>query len=144
MKKLFLILFCLVLTGCAGASDYEITLDNGFRIDRLSAHQIAIYGTEPVKSDVEEFKTHLYVPAKITDVWWNEDYIIAKQLKLVANKNGVLEPPKPSNVDYSYWIIDVNNREPLGPFDEKELENTIDKLGIPNNSVSLTPIEDLR
>lgn len=55
MKKVMIVLLCWILSGCAGLADYTISLDNGYRIDRLSAHQIAIYGDEPVQSDDSTF-----------------------------------------------------------------------------------------
>ena len=42
IRKLILINFCLGLVGCAGMGDYEINLGKGYRIDRLSAHEIEI------------------------------------------------------------------------------------------------------
>lgn len=54
-------------------ADYTIDLENEYRIDRLSAHQIAISGDKPVQSDDETIVNYLYVPTKVTDVWWNKD-----------------------------------------------------------------------
>lgn len=91
---MILLICCFTLTGCAGLTDYTISLENGYRIDRLSAHQIAIYGEEPVKSHEENIINYLYVPSKVTAVWWNDQYIIAKQMHLSANERGYDEPPK--------------------------------------------------
>lgn len=144
MKKLILVLLCLFLTGCAGMADYTISLDNGYRIDRLSAHQIAIYGDKPVQSEDKTVNNYLYVPAKVTDIWWNEEYIVVKQIVLMADENEYEQPPKnPTNNDFNYWIIDVKNSQPLGPLDEKELGNETDKLGL-TEIISLTSIEKLK
>ncbi len=144
VEKLTLVLLWWILSGCAGLADYEINLDNGYRIDRLSAHVTAIYGDEPIKSDDESFNNHLYVPAKVTDVWWNEEYIVAKQMVLVADERGYEQPPEqPSLDDFQYWLIDVHNHQVLGPLDEKELENETDKLGL-TEKISLTPINKLK
>ena len=44
----------------------------------------------------------------MTDVWWDNDYIIAKQLRLSLDERGYKEPPeKPTEDDYSYWIIEI-------------------------------------
>lgn len=144
MRKVILILLCWSLAGCAGLADYEINLDNGYRIDRLSAHVIAIYGNEPIKSNDETFYNYLYVPAKVSDVWWNEEYIVAKQIVLVADERGYEQPPEqPSLDDFQYWLIDVHNHQVLGPLNEKELEYEIDKLGL-TEKISLTPIDKLK
>jgi hypothetical protein len=144
LKKLILVLLCWNLAGCAGLADYEINLDNGYRIDRLSAHVIAIYGDKPIKSDDKSFHNHLYVPAKVTDVWWNKEYIVAKQIVLVADERGYEQPPeKPSLDDFQYWLIDVRNHQVLGPLTEKELESETNKLGL-TEKIALTPINKLK
>jgi hypothetical protein len=144
MKKVMIVLLCWILSGCDGLADYTISLDNGYRIDRLSAHQIAIYGDKPVQSDDSTFYNHLYVPAKVTDVWWNDEYIVAKQIVLMTDENNNGHPPKnPSTNDFYYWLIDVNNHQVLGPLNEKELENEADKLGL-SEKITLTPIINLK
>ncbi|KOS62218.1 DUF3997 domain-containing protein [Lysinibacillus agricola] len=125
-------------------ADYTINLENGYRIDRISAHQIAIYGDEPVQSDDKTIDNYLSVPAKVTDVWWNKEYIVTKQIVLAADENGYEEPPEnPSINNISYWIIDVNNHQVFGPFEEKELEYETDKFGL-TEKISLTPIKKLK
>ncbi|MBD8034635.1 DUF3997 domain-containing protein [Solibacillus merdavium] len=139
---ILMIVSCLILSGCAGLADYTISLENGYRIDRLSAHQIQIYGEDAVNDGDETTFNHLYVPAKVAAVWWNEQYIIAKQLHLKSNGRGVEEPPKkPSDADYSYWIIEMNKNEVKGPLTLKELESDSEQLGI---NVVFTPIEKLK
>ncbi|WP_342578363.1 hypothetical protein [Psychrobacillus sp. FSL K6-2843] len=68
MGKIGLVLLCVVLTGCAGMADYTVSLENGFRIDRLSGHQIIIYGDKPVQSLDKTVSNYSYVPSKVTDV----------------------------------------------------------------------------
>ena len=144
MKKLLLILLFLTLTGCAGLADYSIPLDNRYRIDRLSAHEIAIYGDKPVQTGDDTREDYLYVPEKVTDVWWNDQYIIAKKLELVTTENNYKEPPKNiSTEDITYWIIDVKNHQILEKTDENALQNAIEKLGI-REEVQFTPVEKLK
>lgn len=144
MKKIMLLLLCFILSGCAGMADYTISLGNGFRIDRLSAHQIQIYGDEPIQTEDETVFNHLYVPAKVTEVWWDDEYIVAKQMVLVADERNNEQPPKnPAINDFYYWIIDVDDHQVWGPFDEKELENEMDELGM-SDEITLTQIEKLR
>lgn len=143
MKHLtLLIVYCFILSGCAGLADYTISLDNGYRIDRLSAHQIQIYGEEAVNDGNENTFNYLYVPAEVIAVWWDKQYIIAKQLHLKTNERGVEEPPQnPTDDDYSYWIIDIDKNEVKGPLTLKELENDTNQLGI---NIVFTPIEKLK
>ena len=76
MKHLLLLtISCFILSGLA---DYTISLGNGYRIDRISPQKIEIYGDEAVNDGNENGYNYLYVPTKVTDVWWDNDYIIAK------------------------------------------------------------------
>ena len=143
MKQLILLIVsCFIISGCAGLADYTISLDNGYRIDRLSAHQIQIYGDEAVNDGDDTTFNHLYVPAEVTAVWWDEQYIIAKQLRLRTDERGYEEPPKnPTDDDYSYWIIEIDKNEVKGPLTLKELENDMNQLGI---NIVFTPIDKLK
>ncbi|MER1958886.1 MAG: DUF3997 domain-containing protein [Solibacillus sp.] len=143
MKHLILLIVsCFILSSCAGLADYTISLDNGYRIDRLSAHQIQIYGDEAVNDGDDSVFNHLYVPAKVTAVWWDEQYIIAKQLSLKADERGYEEPPKnPTDDHYFYWIIEMDKNEVKGPLTLKELDNETNPLGI---NIVFTPIEKLK
>lgn len=144
IKKVIFILLCLFLTGCAGMADYTIELENGYRIDRLSAHQIAIYGEKPVQSDDETIANYLYAPAKVTAVWWNKAYIVAKQIVLEVDENGYEKPPENlTNDAICYWIIDVNQHQVFGPFDEQALKAETNRLGI-TEKLTLTPVEKLK
>ena len=139
---ILLIISCFILSGCAGLADYEISLDNGYHIVRQSAHQIVIFGEEAVNDGIEHTDNFLYVPAKVTDVWWDDHYIIAKQLRLRADERGYEEPPKITNDDdYSYWIIEKDKNEVKGPLTLKELENDTNQLGI---NIEFTSIEKLK
>ena len=142
MKHLILLsVSCFILSGCAGLADYTISLDNGYRIDRLSAHQIQIYGEEAVNDGDENTFNYLYVPAEVTAIWWDEQYIVAKQLHLEKDERGVELPSQnPTDDNYSYWIIEIDKNDVKGPLTLKELENDSNQLGI---SVVFTPIEKL-
>lgn len=112
-------------------ADYSIPLDYGYLIDRLSAYEIAISGDEPVQPGDDTREDYLYVPEKVTDVWWDDQYIVAKQLKLTATENGYKEPPQNISLkNINYWIIDVNNHQLLETIDEDELQHAIEKLEI--------------
>ena len=133
---------CFILSSCAGLADYTISLDNGYRIDRLSANKIEIYGEEAVNDGIEHTYNYLYVPTKVTAVWWDEQYIVAKQLHLKQDERGYEQPPKnPTEKDYSYWIITINKNEVKGPLTQKQLEYDTNELGI---NIVFTPIEKLK
>lgn len=141
-RIILLMLSCFIFSGCAGLADYTIPLDHGYRIDRLSAHQIQLYGEEAVNDGNENTFNYLYVPAKVTEVWWDDQYIIAKQLHLKPDERGLEQPPeKPTEDDFSYWIIEIDQNEVQGPLTLVELENEAKQLGV---HVVFTPIEKLK
>lgn len=139
LKKIMLwIAACVVLSGCAGPADYTISLDNGYRIDRLSAHQILIYGDEAINDGDDTVSNHLYVPAKVTAIWSDERYIVAKQLVLQIDKRGYDAPPEnPTEADYAYWLIEMASNKVTGPLSLSEIEHTV------GATITFTPIEEL-
>lgn len=76
MKAKAYLLFLLLITlhGCAGLGDYDIQLPGNFSVVRTSGHQVTIS---------PQLSSHSWgspiVPAKVVQVAWNEEYIIAKQ-----------------------------------------------------------------
>ena len=61
---------------------------------------------------------HTIHPCKITDIAWDDKYIIAKQTE---------EKSDPNNPDAQlriksehYWIIDVKHNKRFGPYNEKQ------------------------
>ena len=64
-----------------------------YRSDRTSAHNIFIYGEKPKYSE-DDTSYYLYIPTEVTEVWWNDDYIVAKQIELVADERGYEQPPE--------------------------------------------------
>lgn len=137
MKQIILwILSCFILSGCAGLADYDIDLPGNYSLLRTSANQITI----APKTEIGWGPN--VIPARVVAVWWNEQYIVAKQLHLKADQRGYEEPPQnPTDDDYSYWILEMDNNQVKGPLSVKELENESKKLGI---NIIFTPIEKLK
>ncbi|GLC88532.1 DUF3997 domain-containing protein [Lysinibacillus piscis] len=136
MRYLGYPLLCLILlTGCAGLADYTIPLPNGYRIDRTSAQQISIYSEEPIANE----QNYRYTPPKITHIWWNDDFIIAKQAILKSENNCVAVPTEGK---YAFWIIDMHAHLVYGPFDKNALAQQKELLGLPQK-IKWTAIEDL-
>lgn len=125
-------------------ADDSISLENGYRIDKLSAHEITIYGDEPVRVGDNMRENYLYVSGKVTDIWWNDQYIIAKKLELIATENSYKElSQNTSYKDITYWIIDMKNHQILETIHENELQNATEKLGI-TEEIHFTSVEKLK
>ncbi len=121
-RKMLILPSCLSiligLTGCAGAADYDIDLPGEYSILRTSADRVII----APKTGTDIWR-EAAVPAKVTEVGWNDDYILAKQMK--GEKN------------HAYWIIQLSNDYVTGPlsdssFSEKKEELRLSDITLKN------------
>lgn len=128
-KKYFMFLLIasiLFAGGCAGASDYTIDLTGGYSLLRGSADDVTIqpkisennWNADPAKM----------VPAKVTEVGWNDKFIIAKQVK--GEKN------------YSFWMIQVDSKKVMGPLNDADLISKEEEYGI-KNDIILKKVRDI-
>ena len=117
--RLFICLFVFVLSlgiisGCAGLADYEADLPGGYSIVRTSAHSVFI----APKTGEGNWGSNVN-PTKVTEVLWDEKYILAKQLGLKddpKSSNGYQIPEKQS---VHYWILEYETGETTGPLNEE-------------------------
>lgn len=118
-KGMIGVIIALSLYGCAGMSDYDISLPGGYSLVRSSAHKVTI-NKRIDKSSWEES----IIPAKVIGLGWNSDYVLAKQVGLKRrnpeNSEDTYEIPDENKI--SYWILEVNDDKVYGPLDEKEFE----------------------
>lgn len=110
----------LMVTGCAGLADYSIDLPGNYSIVRTSAHQVTVApkisetGTGPA-----------IIPTKVTEVAWDGNYILVKQLSLMddpASSNGY---EIPNNDDEHFWIVEFKSGNVFGPLDKDRLFSLI-------------------
>ena len=127
----------LFLTGCPGASDYEIDLPSNYSVIRTSGHQVTI----AAKISQGNWDSPI-IPAKVTEVGWDDHFIIAKQVPLIHNPKSQNGDEIPDEQNDHYWIIQLENGNVTGPIDELELTKTKEKLQISKEFI-LTEVEDL-
>ena len=136
MKKHLQFLFLLfILSGCSGVGDYESSLGNGFQLFRASAHKVFI--TYNPDGDSRENIT----PGKITEVNYNQEYIVAKQLELKDDINTVSTIEVPDGTSVKYWIIKKSSLETWGPLKHDRYQQKIDELNI---DLDLRPVGKLK
>ncbi|MER1987703.1 MAG: DUF3997 domain-containing protein [Solibacillus sp.] len=136
--SMLIIYSLLILTGCAGLADYSLDLLGNYSIVRSSAHQVTI---APKTSD-SSWGSDL-IPTKVTEVAWDDSYILAKQLGLMNDPNSRNGYQIPNNNDIHFWIIAFRSGKVFGPYDENGLAEKKKALGISKN-VLLKDIEDLK
>lgn len=98
-----------IVLGCAGIGDYSIDLPGRLKVNRISAENIVNSSHDGVGTTI--------IPAKIIQVGWDDDYVLAKQYD-DANGN-----------EY-YWIINVHTEKTFGPLAYQEYLNKKDELDI--------------
>jgi len=119
-----------MLTGCAGLADYSIDLPGNYSVVRTSAHQVTL---APKISD-----THWgadVIPTKVTEVAWDDDYILVKQLGLMDDPDSSNGYQIPNNDDEHFWILEFKSGKVFGPLDEDEFIEKKNEFGISENVI---------
>lgn len=133
MKRIFkclsIMLLSLLLYGCAGEGDYDVELPNNYSLIRSSSHSISVKkqtGEGEWESDT--------IPEKVTEIAWNNEYILAKQLGLKVKDPDVSAEYKiPDESKVYYWILKVEDDSVFGPLSEEEFDKKKDELGVPKD-----------
>jgi len=137
MKQLKIILLGIImiwsvfmLAGCfngfgPGTQDYEYNVGTGYKLYRISGHNIVVapdgnWSEKPV------------IEAKVTEIAWDERYVLAKQLGLKRvypdNPNNTYEVPAESKVQY--FILDTVDLKIYGGYNLDEFTEERKALGI--------------
>lgn len=132
LKCLLIISLSMILYGCAGAGDFDIDLSGGYSLIRSSAHMVTIN-----KRESEAIWGEAIIPAKVIELAWNDNYILAKReglkLRNPDNPDDRYEIPDESKIDY--WILDVENGEVYGKLNEQDFIKKKNELGVPNSLI---------
>ncbi|MFJ8236106.1 DUF3997 domain-containing protein [Ureibacillus sp. NPDC094379] len=121
-----MIIYLLLLqTGCAGLADYSVELPGNYSIVRTSAHQVTI---SPKNGDTGWESPA--IPTKVTEVAWNENHILAKQLGLMKDPDSSNGYKIPNKEDVHFWLLEVESGEVMGPFDETSFNDKKKEIGI--------------
>ncbi|GIQ69693.1 hypothetical protein XYCOK13_25170 [Xylanibacillus composti] len=126
-KKLIIAIFVLLLlTGCPGAADYDLDLPGNYSVIRTSAHHVTI----ALKLGERGPWSENLIPTKVTEVAWDDRYILAKQGKLKPDLNSPNGYLIPDPLNYQFWILDIDTGEVSGPYDEHGFAEKRNELNI--------------
>lgn len=127
----------IFLTGCPGVADYDLDLPGNYSVVRISAHDVNI-------SPKREFG---YGPpvirAKVTEVAWDDTYIITKQVSLKPDPKSSNGYRIPDENNYRYWIIEFETGKLIGPLDDLGLAEKRAELQIADDVELKNPREYL-
>ena len=119
-----------LLSACAGAGDWSFKgLPGDYEVWRFSAHVIKVVKLADESGTV----ANTVVGSFVSDIWWNDDYILAKQKPEDTD-------PESSASDY---IVEVSTDEVLGPYSKEEFDARISDLGIPFSQEDWIDVWDL-
>ena len=115
-----LLLFCLLLCGCAGMGDWSATLVEDYAIWRINRVTVAL-----VKEDPDGNSGRTVVDSYIYRVTWNDQYICAQRT----------DPPEPGKElpiapEVDYFILRVHDGEVFGPYTAEEYRIKCTELAI--------------
>ena len=149
MRKIIIgamiICFMVIISGCAGLSDYSIKLPNNYWLIRANSLSITIYKTKDGTYDGIADYSGKDIPTTIEKIDFDNRYVIAKQYETIIvdplgdnciqkkskhqknmyyttcydEKGNVLE----DHIDRSkanYWILDTLNDKLYGPYNNVE------------------------
>lgn len=126
------------MTGCPGASDYDVELPGNYSIVRSSAHEVKI---APKIS--EGLWGEAVIPAKVIEAGWNDEYIIVKQVELIKDPKSNNGMEIPDEKSFQFWIIEIKNGKAMGPLDDEDFTKKKQEYQI-SDDVILKNIKDLK
>lgn len=127
LHKVIPALTLLLVTSCgidSGSGDYEYSLPNGYFVFATSTHQVSI---------LHKDLAFLEVPAKVVEIGWNEQFILARQQLL--KKRGDFSGDDfqvPDVGKYQFWIIDLTGTNRIGPLNAQAFAEKKKELGVPS------------
>lgn len=129
--------YCL-LAACSGLTDYEVELPGNFSIVSTSEHLVTISPKEN-----EGSWGSAVVPAKVVEVGWDKNFILAKQVDLVDDPEIANNTVIPDMDTSHYWIIETGTEVITGPLDEQSFTDKKTELSI-SKDIKLKAVEDIR
>lgn len=135
---ILVVLSLLTLTGCPGLQDYSVDLPGEYSVVRTSAHQVTI----APKISESHWGSDI-IPTKVTELAWDDTYILAKQLGLKEDPNSNNGSQIHDENDVHFWILEFKSGEVFGPFEKESFVKKKNELGI-STSVELKKIEDIK
>lgn len=136
-KNTFLLFVaCLLLSGCVFPSRYtQYDIGADYEVLQSSTNRTQIL------PKVDAFNASQLIPPVVTEVAWNDSYILAKQLELQSDP---LNPDAqiPNQENANYWIIDLKYNKRFGPYTKKQFEAQKKEFRI-SSSMQLQEVEKL-
>ncbi|MGW6379949.1 DUF3997 domain-containing protein [Peribacillus butanolivorans] len=132
------IISLLLFSGCAGLSDYDVDLPGKYSIVRTSAHNVFIAPKEG-----EGRWGSPIIPTEVTEIAWDENYIMAKQVELKEDPESENGYEIPDEESYHFWIVEIETGKATGPLDEQSFMEKRSELKIADDII-LKDVYDIK
>ena len=123
IKISIIFILSFLISGCFGTgintNGYKIGKD--YQLYRTSNHIVGIAPIGGWSSDEE------IIPAKVVEIAWNDEYIIAKQYDL-KDENDYNGYKIPDETKENYWILNMEERKRIGPLSKEEFSDKLFEL----------------
>ena len=109
------LLLVLVLTSCAGVSDWSYKLPNNYEVWRINSNEIIVKyaGDETVNAEIPSF---------VKEFAYDDRYVCTRNIKSIDENNIFSE---------EYYILDTEEQKLYGPYaTQAEFESVIEKMKI--------------
>ena len=120
----YFLIVILTLTSCAGMQDWGYKLPNGYEIWHINVNDICLVKTE---GEFTKKKVHRY----ITEFCYNESYIGLKRIMIDESiPYGDVHIEEMDKTNVSYYLVNTENDDIIGPYTSEEYEAQIESLKI--------------
>ncbi|KFN02655.1 DUF3997 domain-containing protein [Bacillus clarus] len=124
MKRWIILFATILLTGCTGSTNHlAYTINDEYELINTSGNAFELFPTHDAVYATQ------YIPAKVTEIGWDDKYIIAKQVEEKSDPNNP-EAAITNKKNEHYWIIDVKHNKRFGPYNEKQFTEQKDAFKI--------------
>ena len=140
MRRLVWILCCATawMFGCSKdplVSDFEMPLTNGYYLIQTAPDLTEVYQ--------QEIGSRVGIPAKVVEIAWNEELILAKR-QVLTNRGkfpgDTVTIPAPGQFDW--WVVNMSEKQRYGPMGEADFLTKIRSL--PRGGLKLQKISELK
>lgn len=117
MKKYIILSVAIfvLLTGCAGVSDWSYKLPNSYEVWRINSDEIIVKCVSDTTNSVE-------IPSFVKEFSYDDRFVCTRNI-LSINENNIFNE--------AYYILDTKEKVLYGPFDSMdEFKNKLDEFEI--------------
>lgn len=124
MRRWIILFVTILLTGCTESAHHPAyTINEEYELINTSGNAFELFPTQDAVYATQ------YVPANITEVAWDDRYIIAKQIEEKSDPHNPESTLTNKQNEY-YWIIDIKQNKRFESYNKKQFQEQKDAFKI--------------